>query len=266
MHSTAITKFFFFLSLVLFLTTSPNCKAGEIILNGTYQGKNLYVQNTFSGNQQEFCATDVLVNNVRVSTNLNVSAFEIDLSFLQPNDEVTIKIVHKDGCKPKVLNSTVIKSITHFHFVSVQISEQNVQWATKDEKQSGKFYVEQFLHNSWVIVHETEAQGGTNLKNYSVKANHHSGLNKYRIRFRDPNGHYFYSKVAEYASTKEAVSFTPKKAVNIIHLSQHAHYEVLDENGVSLLKGSGLQISVANLKPGEYYLNIDNHTEKFSKH
>ena len=59
---------------------------------------------------------------------------------------------------------------------------------------------------------------------------------------------------------------SPKKVVNVINLSQNAHYEILDANGISLIKGSGVQISIANLKVGEYYINIDNRTEKFTKH
>ena len=82
---------------------------GEVILNGTFQGANLYVQNPFSENG--FCALSVFVNDSLYidSAQLQVNAFEIDLIRfgLIINDPVTIKIKHKGDCIPKVLNSTV---------------------------------------------------------------------------------------------------------------------------------------------------------------
>ena len=81
----------------------------EVILNGTYQGTNLFVQNPFYENN--FCAVCVAVNDSILidSTQLQVSAFEIDLNRfgLNINDSVTIKIKHHSDCLPKVLNNVV---------------------------------------------------------------------------------------------------------------------------------------------------------------
>ncbi len=254
------------LSIYFFCLKTDPANAGEIVIAGTYQGKNLYVQNPFTGNLQDFCTLDVFVNNKKLTTNLNASAFEIDLSFLQLDDEVLVKIVHKDDCKPKVLNPTVIKSTSHFHFVNLLVDEDNIIWTTSGEKQVGKFFVEQFWHNAWVILSEMDSKGGLGTNAYQMPSKHHSGINKYRIRFKDVNGHFFYSKTTEFNSNKAPVTFTPQKVSNTIILSQHTHYEILDQNGVSLLKGTGMYISVSSLKPGDYYLNVDNRTEKFSKH
>jgi hypothetical protein len=254
------------LSICFFYLKTEPANAGEIVITGTYQGKNLYIQNPFTGNLQDFCTLEVFVNNKKASTNLNASAYEIDLSFLQLDDEVLIKIVHKDDCKPKVLNPTVIKSTSNFHFVQLTIDEDHISWTTSHEKQAGKFYLEQFWHNAWVILSEIDSKGGLGTNAYQTTAKHHSGLNKYRIRFKDVNGHFFYSKTTEFTSSKPPITFTPEKVSNTIILSHHAYYEILDKNGVSLLKGSGMYISVSSLKPGDYYLNVDNRTEKFSKH
>jgi 3-dehydroquinate dehydratase len=255
----------FLLFSVSVMLASIETQAGEIVLAGTYQGKNIYVQNPFTGNLQDFCAVEVFVNNSKATINLNASAFEIDLSFLQSNDEVLVKIVHKDDCKPKVLNPNVIKSNTHFHFIDIAITDQKIVWTTKGEKVVGRFYIEHFWHNSWIIVNEVDSKGGLGTNHYEIAEKHHSGTNKYRIRFKDATGQFFYSKVLEHASQKEPITFSPKKAVNTLVLSQHTHYEICDANGTSLLKGSGIHISVSSLKPGEYFLNIDNRTEKFTK-
>jgi hypothetical protein len=254
----------FVLSLIFGLMIFES-KAGEIIVAGTYQGKNLYVQNPFTGNLQDFCTVEVFVNNTRSNSNLNSSAFEIDLSHFQLNDEVLIKIVHKDDCKPKVLNGTVIKNVVNFHFVSFIVDDKTLTWKTKSEKYQGKFYLEQFLHNTWVVVSEVVSKGGLVSNEYSTAEHHHSGSNKYRIRFREPGGQFFYSKVVEYNSVKTEVTFSPKKATNVLNLSHPAHYEIFDLAGASILKGSGIQISISDLKPGDYFINIDNRTEKFSK-
>jgi hypothetical protein len=255
----------FFIFLLIFGSIVFDSKAGEIIVAGSYQGKNLYVQNPFTGNLQDFCTVEVYVNNTRSNTNLNSSAFEIDLSHFQLNDEVLIKIVHKDDCKPKILNGTVIKSIANFNFVSFSVDDKMLTWKTKSEKSQGKFYLEQFLHNTWVVVSELVSKGGLAINEYSTSEHHHSGSNKYRIRFREPGGQFFYSKVVDYNSVKNEVTFSPKKATNVLNLSHNAHYEIFDLAGVSLLKGSGIQISISGLKPGDYFINIDNKTEKFSK-
>lgn len=252
---------------VYFLCHNPcSSLGGEIVIAGTYQGKNLYVQNPFTGNLQDFCTVDVFVNQTKAAINLNASAFEIDLSFLQPNDEVHVKIVHKDDCKPKILNPTVIKSVSNFHFVSLNVDDNFISWTTKGEKQNGKLYVEQFWHSSWVLVSEVDSKGGLGINSYKVPEKHHSGSNKYRTKFKDAAGQVFYSKTVEFTSKKEPVTFSPQKVTDKIILSHHTHYEVLDEEGNALLKGSGMYISVASLKPGNYLLNVDNRTEKFSKH
>lgn len=254
------------LSVYFFCCNPCTSLGGEMVIAGTYQGKSLYVQNPITGNLQDFCTLEVFINDSKSSVNLNASAYEIDLSFLQLNDEVLIRIVHKDDCKPKILNPTVIKSVSNFHFVSFTVDDNSISWSTKGEKQSGVFYVEQFWHSTWVIVAEQPSKSGQGNLLYKADPKHHSGLNKYRVRYKEANGQTFYSKTIAFTSKKTPISFSPKKATDRIILSEHTHYEILDKNGVSLLKGSGMYISVSSLSPGDYFLNIDNRTEKFSKH
>lgn len=254
------------LSVYFFCYNPCTSLGGEIVIAGTYQGKNLYIQNPITGNLQDFCTLEVFINDAKANINLNASAYEIDLSFLQPNDEVHIRIVHKDDCKPKVLNPTVIKSASNFHFVSFTVDDNFISWSTKGEKQKGVFYVEQFWHSAWIIVAEQPSKGGLGNLSYKTEQKHHSGVNKYRIRFKEAGGQTLYSKTVAFSSKKATITFSPKKATDRIILSEHTHYEILDKNGVSLIKGSGMYISVSSLSPGDYFLNIDNRTERFSKH
>ena len=80
---------------------------GVIILEGNYQGKNLYIQNPFGSNGVGFCVSEVKVNGNITTDEINSSAFEIDMKphKLNIGDKVEIKIFHKEDCKPKVLNA-----------------------------------------------------------------------------------------------------------------------------------------------------------------
>ena len=96
---------------ILFVITSLVISAstfatGVIVLEGNYQGKNLYVQNPFAGSGVGFCVQEVQVNGNVTTDEIASSAFEIDFRNLQLKlgDKVEVKIIHKDDCKPKVLN------------------------------------------------------------------------------------------------------------------------------------------------------------------
>jgi hypothetical protein len=84
---------------------------GRIYLKGIYNGKNLYVQNPFDCDGEDFCITDCRVNG-SVSTRLyKSSALEIKLDEwggAKIGDSVFVEIGHKECCMPKVLNAEVL--------------------------------------------------------------------------------------------------------------------------------------------------------------
>jgi hypothetical protein len=75
----------------------------------------------------------------------------------------------------------------------------------------------------------------------------------------------FYSKVIEFDPNAEPITFFPKSVTSKITLSRPTGYEVVDAKGKVLKKGTGTEISLAELKSGVYYLNIENRREKFFK-
>ena len=72
--------------------------AGEIVLSGIYQEKNLYIMNPFAPSGEGFCVTEIKVNGITTSDDINSSAFEIDLAAdrLKKGDDVKIIIKHKE--------------------------------------------------------------------------------------------------------------------------------------------------------------------------
>lgn len=253
--------------VAVFLTVFSifNIFAGNITLSGVYQGKNLYVQNPFTSDMKEFCTQEVYVNNVKVITNPTSSAFEIDLSHLKINDVVNIKIVHKDDCKPKILNAQVIRVKSAFQFVSFNVTEENIEFVTKGEKASSKIILEQFRNNNWLALFDLNAKGGADNNNYRLESYHNSGLNKYRLKYHDQTGEVFYSKVVEFNSTLPEAKFAPLRVSKNITFTRKLHFEILDAYGNVVKKGEGAEVDCSELTTGVYYVNFDNKSEKFLK-
>lgn len=115
-------KKLFIVALLCFNTFIISKAQGIIILEGNYQGKNLYVQNPYGNSAGVgFCVTEVLVNGNITTDETNSSAFEIDMKSHKLNigDKVEIKIKHKEGCKPKVLNPEVLKPKSTFEVIAM---------------------------------------------------------------------------------------------------------------------------------------------------
>lgn len=249
---------------VLALVVS-SANAGVLTLQGVYQGKNLYVQNPFTGNMKDFCTSEVFVNDQLVLSNVQSSAFEIDLSTLGMNEPVTIKITHKDDCKPKILNPQVIKASSAFQFSAVNVDSELITFVTKGEKPRGRFFVEQYKNNTWTTVREVSGKENPIINNYSDKPSHHSGLNKYRVKYLQNDGQVFYSQVVEFMSDLKPIEFYPKRVTDKIYLSRESDYEILDQYGNVISKGSKKEIDLMKASTGVYYLNVDNQTFKFFK-
>lgn len=242
-----------------------NLQAGVVVLTGLYQGKDIYVQNPLSENQKDYCTKEVFLNDVKVLTNIKSSVFEVKLAKLNLGDSVNIRIVHTNGCQPKILNPHVIKVNSAFKFLAFTVDEKKLVWETRGEKATGKVFVEQYLNNAWSVVVELPAKGSSTHNAYTQNELHCSGRNKYRIKYEERDGLTFYSTVVEYASNKPPVSFYPKRVTSIVKFSREISYEVIDNLGNSVKKGYGAEVDMSDLKEGLYYLNFDNKREKVLK-
>lgn len=256
--------------LLLLLLATGSTFAGNIVLEGNYQGKNLYVKNPFAGSGVGFCVFEVTVNGSVTTDEWNSSAFEIDLSIhdLDPGDEVVVVIKHKDDCGPvKVLNPEVLNPKSTFKTEGITVSNDGVlQWSTTGESGVLTFIVEQFRWNKWVYVGEVEGKGRTGKTNaYSFKVTPHSGENKFRVKQVDYTGKPNYSPDVTYTSAQSPVSFSPIKVESQIDFTAETMFEVYDIHGNIVKKGYSNKIDATNLKKGLYYLNYDNDTKEFMK-
>jgi hypothetical protein len=258
-------RLFFVLLIALF---ALNVNAGVIVLEGHYQGKNLYVQNPFAGTGVGFCTFEVTINGEVTTDEVNSSAFEIDFANFQlkVGDPVIVKIKHKDDCKPKVLNPEVLKPKSTFEVVNMSINKEgSFEWTTKGETGKLAFIVEQFRWNKWIKVGEVDGSGTSAENKYDFKITPHSGENKFRVKQVDYSGRPRYSQASRYVSTVGEVSFSPIKVKTELIFTGETLFEVYDSYGNIVKKGFGEKVDASNLKKGIYYLNYDNKTETFVK-
>jgi hypothetical protein len=268
MRSFYISLFF---SIILCLKGFS--QIGTLILEGNYQGKNVYIQNPNTSSGVGFCVTEVLVNGNITADELNLNAFEIDLKAqkLTIGQKLEIKVKYKDDCKPKVLNPEVLKPKSTFEIVSIKIEKDGLlKWSSKLESGKLTYAVEQFRWNKWVKVGEVEGFGTPSVNGYSFKVTPHSGKNQIRVRQTDYTGQARLSKPVDFVSDVANILFSPIKASKTINFSfsdkpVETMYEIYDQYGNIVKRGFGSTIDVSNLLKGGYFLNYDNKMGEFIK-
>ncbi|MBC7861391.1 MAG: hypothetical protein IAF38_00370 [Bacteroidia bacterium] len=250
-------------------------QGGVIILEGNYQGKNLYIQNPFGNGGVGFCVTEVLVNGNVTVDETQSSAFEIDFKphNLKIGDKVEVKIKHKADCKPKVLNPEVLKPKSTFDIIDIKLaSDGTFQWNTKNETGKLAYVVEQFRWNKWVKVGELDGVGTPVENKYTFKVALHSGKNQVRVKQTDYSNQPRTSKPAEATSPVCEVEFSPVRASTNISFNcvtdkkaVETMYEIYDQYGNIVKRGFGDKVDVSNLPKGGYFLNYDNKMGEFVK-
>jgi len=258
----------FIFSMLIITLLQASLFAGEIVIDGIFQGKNLYVMNPFASSGVGFCVYEVTVNGKVSTDEINSSAFEIDLSVFQFNvgDKVTIVIKHKDNCVPKVLNPEVLKPKSTFNVTEIEVTKDGMlKWTTTGESGKLPYIVEQYRWNKWVKLDEIDGKGTSGSNSYSLKVYPHSGNNKFRVKQIDYTKKPRYSKDVLFKSLQPPVTITSKKFENEITFSSETMYEIYDYYGNRILKGNGKSVDISGLKKGEYFINYDNTMDQFKK-
>lgn len=237
-------------------------QAGTIVLEGNYQGKNLFVQNPFSEAGVGFCVYQVTVNDKASTDEINSSAFEIDLGVwnFKMGDPVLVKILHKDGCAPKVLNPEVLKPKSTFDIVSQNITADGTyKWTTINETGELPFVVQQKRWNKWIRVGEVMGAGTPGEHSYTFKVMPHSGVNTFRVKQEDMTKRARYSESVTYTDPSvQPVTWSYDKGKRVINMSSGSLYEIYDQYGNIVKRGYSTNIDVPDLDKGLYYLNFDN--------
>ncbi|MDF1673909.1 MAG: hypothetical protein P1U41_10400 [Vicingaceae bacterium] len=256
------------LIILILLTVSKSTGMETLILEGVYQGKNIYVQNTIPESGVGYSVFEVRVNGVPTSDELNSWAIEIDLASLDfgLGDTVLIKIYYKPGPQPKVLNPEVLLFLSTFDIVSQQISTTGeFTWTTTNENGSLTFVIEQYKWNRWVKSGEVYGIGTPTENNYYFEITPHSGENKVRVYQLDFTKEKRYSKPLTFQSEVKEVKFKRVTEEDKFIFSDKTLYEIYDYNDRIAMRGYGEVVNYINLPKGPYYLYYDNKTTSFSK-
>ncbi len=262
----------FTIAVAMLFAVSAPALAGTILLEGNYHGKNLYVQNPFASEGVGFCTFEIKVNGQTTTDEINSSAFEIDLSFFQLplGSPVEIRILHKDDCKPKVVNPEVLQPMSTFEVSSIGIDKSGeLSITTTNETGPLPYKIEQFRWNKWVEVGEFDGKGDPEKNDYKVQLTTiHGGQNRFRVKQVDQRGKPRYSFEAKTNATLPEISFEPgdgKKAGDAITFSDNTLYEIYNSYGNVVLKGVAKNVNVSKLDKGVYYLNYGTKTATFKK-
>jgi len=263
-------------ALVL-LTSFGAIAQNEMVIKGTYQGENLYVQNPFSASGVGFCVIEVTINDELSIDEINSSAFEIDFTSYQlfRGQAVTVKITFKDECSPRVLNPEVLKASSTFQIAALTISKEGLlKWSTTGESGSLPYAIEQYRWNKWVKVGTVKGKGAQGTNNYTFKSKPHSGPNKFRLKQVDHTRKPHYSKTVKLIRSKTPEVFITsdkEKVKNTLTFgsptgtSLETMYELVNKFGVLVKRGVGSKVDFTGLEKGEYWISYDNKVEKIKK-
>jgi hypothetical protein len=245
--------------------------AVEKVLDGFFQGENLYVYNPMDESGTDFCVTKVTVNDKDANCIVNSNAFVIDLKQfgLNKGEAIVIVMHHKEGCDPKILNQETLKPQSTFTITSINVNVQGtLQWTTIEEQGKIPFLVEQFRWGKWVELGVVEGIGSTRINEYHFILNNndklkpHSDINTYRVRQVDFKGKSRMSLQTKFRSSVSPVTMVFDSKAKTVTFSGKTSYEVLNAAADVLLSGYAESIDLSSLGKGEFFVNFDNSNKK----
>lgn len=245
------------LLLILFLAFINNSEA-QTTVEGRYMGFNLYVQNPWD-DSNDFCLDSIIINGVKYSDEINLSAFEIKLDSLNFDleDPLEISIYHKHGCKPKILNQNHHYQRSTLAVTDFSIENDVVKW-TANERIPGRFELQVYRWNRWVIIDSLPKTIKDSVFEIALENDLHSGENQLRVRFINVRGKSFYSKEIKHQSGLEETNYTIDKKTKILSFTTINHFELYDQYGSRILRGKSDKIDLQLYRDKKYYLNFDN--------
>lgn len=257
---------FFFIWLCLFLSAAT-AFGGEIIVRGFYYGRNLYVRNPYLPEKKAFCVKQVFLNGRQVMGEINVSAFELDLSSLKLNDRVVVRFVFNDDCQPEITNLHVIKNENQFGFNNIEVLSNSLSWSTQSENKEGFYTLERARFGQWILLDTIKGKGSFDLNQYSVSVKQYPGVNEFKLHyFPDKNEIIpISSDLIIYESDEEPVLLYMDMDNGRVSFSKVAEYVLLNNEGRTVLKGEGVHLNMQRLPRGLYVLYIENRVEEIIK-
>jgi len=251
-----VAAVFVFLS---FLFPPQDLTSGmEKTLVGVYQGEPIFIQNPYQSEKNQFCVAAVYVNDRKVDLNYRLSALKVDFKGTDLFTPVSIKITYRDSlCSPEFVNPRAVFFHTSYKFLSIELSDSALYWTTEGERETGIYTVEKLQDGIWIDQEVVSAEAKFEFTEYIHYPQFEEGPNKYRIKYDFGNGRYLYSSEVEYEHYPDPVEFEPFNTNNKLTLSRSAYYEVFNQKSELVLSGTGIEVDVRYLRPGDYVIYFD---------
>lgn len=254
--------------LLIFFALALNVKAGVLVLEGTYQLRNIFVLNPVSESGVGNCIYEVTVNDDIAPDDLSPNAFEIDLGVygLKMGEKVIIKIKYREGCEPKVLNPGALKPSATFEITEIKVDKNGLlAWTTINEQGELPFIIQQKKWNKWVDIGEVKGEGTSNPNSYQFKVAPISGKNEVRIIQKSFDGKVRKSLPVSFESNIQPITFTYDKKEQALKFSGKTNYEIYNEYGEIVKRAHSEMADVSSLKKGTHYVTFDNTSGEFDK-
>lgn len=181
-----------------------------------------------------------------------------------------------DGCPANNTGCTFSAPLPS-KLISFSASQTNqyqidLNWSTLQEINADNFIVEKSLNGtSWSQIGGVEAKGSENLKNSYILTDTRpsNGINYYRLKKNDRDGHYDYSNVIQiyFKETLASISVFPNPAKDKVTIyskggfNQGSQVQLYHKNGMLLetkyIQSSNVQtMDISDLSNGLYFMRI----------
>ncbi len=238
----------------------------DMLLEGNYWGKNIYIFNPFVDGVSSI--SKISVNNHVLDSVFTSNSYVVDLTKMNFSigQSIIISIQHLNNYEPVVTNPEAIAPTKDFNIESFKYNKKdnNLNWNVK-ELEKGKIYdIEQFIWGKWLKVHTVGLTDTVSTSCYTPIYN--SGLNLFRLKqYETKSKNSSYTKSIKIRPGTKEVFIVNVKASKVLEFTDLTRFEIIDTKGKIVISGKGKEINIETLSPGDYFVNYDNKTEGFIK-
>lgn len=261
-----MTKYLFVFSILFSFQSiaqqknTTNSNTSSFVLSGIYTGQNIYFQNPLSDIENKiYCTDSIVINGELYKTDLNRSAYDIDLSSAVKTlgADVNIIIYHKKNCKPKSLSLRGFIPITNkseLTFFEIDTTG-HVHITTCNEPPGNKlpYHIDQYRGLKWITVLIIPQK--TDVDNtYDTIVKLTAGRNTFRL---SEYPYEFSSRMVNVESRIPDVICALDSSTNCITCNDTVYYRLEDTCMNVLSSGYAKNIDVSKLDNARYQMHYD---------
>ena len=227
----------------------------ELVVEGKYAGEALYVYNP--SYNEGYSVQNVWINGKKYDYVQQSNAFEISLANYHIDDYVVVQITYMSGSVPVIINAESLVKESEFSIPSFTYNKKTkmIVWKTSEMQKNSDYRLEQLLYGKWVEVKELGTPDEMISEQFIPVLL--SGRNTFRLKQIDEEGNILTSQLIYIKSPNLKVLLVTDKVKDFIEFTAVTHYELYDNNGFFIKRGTAQKVNVSDLKKGSYWINFD---------